>query len=53
LKPIPKAPTQPPLAAAGTSRPALPVSVFAEDFSLLIRSPRRLRIVRGRIFILN
>lgn len=43
----------PPLMAAGTARPALPVSVFAEDFSLLIRSPRRLRINRSRIAILH
>lgn len=46
-------PVQPGLAAAGTPRPSSPVSVFAEDFSLIIRTPRRLRIKRGRIFILN
>lgn len=39
--------------AAGTARPSLPVSVFAEDFSLLIRSPRRMRIVRNRIKVLS
>jgi hypothetical protein len=38
---------------AGTARPALPVSVFAEDFSLLIRFPRRLRIARSRIRVLS
>jgi hypothetical protein len=38
--------------AAGPTRPALPVSVFAEDFSLLIRS-RRLRIARSRIRVLS
>jgi hypothetical protein len=46
-------PTQPPLAAAGTARPSSPVSVFAEDFSLLIRTPRRIRIARGRIHVLS
>lgn len=50
--PQPK-PAQPPLAAAGTARPALPVSVYAEDFSLLIRSPRRMRIARSRIYVLS
>jgi hypothetical protein len=39
--------------AVGTPRPALPVSVFAEDFSLLIRTPRRMRIARNRILILH
>jgi hypothetical protein len=39
--------------AAGTARPAAPVSVFAEDFSLLIRSPRRMRIARMQIRVLN
>lgn len=42
-----------PLVAAGTARPALPVSVYAEDFSLLVRRPRRLRIARGFRFVLN
>jgi len=42
-----------PLAAAGTARPSSPVSVFAEDFSLLIRTPRRFRIVRSRIRVLS
>lgn len=41
------------LAACGPARPALPVSVFAEDFSLLIRAPRRMRIVRSRIRVLS
>jgi len=39
--------------AAGSPRPALPVSVFAEDFSLLIRFPRRMRIARSRIRVLS
>lgn len=51
--PCEKRPTQPPLAAAGTPRPASPVSVFAEDFSLLIRTPRRYRIARTRIYVLS
>ena len=42
-----------PLAAAGTARPSSPVSVFAEDFSLLIRTPRRLRIARSKIRVLS
>jgi hypothetical protein len=42
-----------PLAAAGTARPSSPVSVFAEDFSLLIRTPRRMRIARSRIRVLS
>ncbi|GEM_PF-5165776 len=42
-----------PLAAAGTARPSSPNSVFAEDFSLLIRTPRRLRQARSRIDVLN
>lgn len=46
-------PVQAPLVAAGTARPALPISVFAEDFSLLIRTPRRLRIARSRIRVLS
>lgn len=41
------------LAAAGTARPALPVAVFGEDFSLVIRTPRRLRLVRGKIRVLS
>lgn len=41
------------LFAVGTARPALPVSVFAEDFSLLIRFPRRMRIARSIIRVLN
>lgn len=39
--------------AAGTARPASPVSVFAEDFSLLIRTPRRMRIARSKIRVLS
>lgn len=46
-------PTQPPLAAADIARPSSPQSVFAEDFSLLIRTPRRLRIARSRIKVLS
>ena len=42
-----------PLAAAGTARPSSPVSVFAEDFSLLIRTPRRMRIARMKIRVLS
>lgn len=50
-RPVPM--TMPALVAAGTPRPSLPVSVFAEDFSLLIRSPRRMRIARSRIRVLS
>lgn len=39
--------------AAGPVRPARPVQVFAEDFSLLLRTPRRMRIARGRILVLQ
>ena len=42
-----------PLAAAGTARPSSPVSVFAEDFSLLIRTPRRIRVARSKIRVLS
>lgn len=49
----PVRPTQPGLAAAGTARPARPTQVFAEDFSLLIRAPKRLRLARGTIRVLN
>jgi hypothetical protein len=41
------------LSALGGARPSLPVSIFGEDFSLLIRRPRRLRIARGMIRVLN
>ena len=41
------------LAAAGTARPSSPGSVFAEDFSLLIKTPRRLRVARSRIDVLS
>ena len=44
---------QPTLTACGTARPASPVSVFAEDFSLLLRSPRRMRIARSKIRVLS
>ena len=46
-------PTQPSLMCAGTARPSAPVSVFAEDFSLLIRTPRRFRLVRSHIRVLS
>ena len=46
-------PVMPSATAAGAARPALPVSVFAEDFSLLIRAPRRMRIARSRIRVLS
>lgn len=49
--PLPK--SMPPLVACGTPRPSLPVSVFAEDFSLLLRSPRRIRIARSKIRVLS
>jgi len=42
-----------PLVAAGTARPSSPVSVFAEDFSLLIKTPRRMRIARSKIRVLS
>lgn len=42
-----------PLVAAGTARPSSPGSVFAEDFSLLIRTPRRMRIARSKIRVLS
>jgi len=42
-----------PLAVAGTARPSSPVSVFAEDFSLLIRTPRRYRLARSKIRVLS
>lgn len=42
--------TMPPLVAAGPARPAKPTSVFAEDFSLLIRI-RRLVFSGGRIHV--
>jgi hypothetical protein len=42
-----------PAIAAGTARPSMPVQVFAEDFSLLIRSPRRMRIARSFIRVLS
>jgi hypothetical protein len=41
------------LERAGPARPSLPVSVYGEDFSLLIRTPRRMRIARGRIHVLS
>jgi len=57
LQPCKSVKTEPtsmgPLVAAGTARPSSPVSVFAEDFSLLIRTPRRLRIARSKIRVLS
>jgi hypothetical protein len=41
------------LACIGYPRPSRPVSVFAEDFSLLVRRPRRLRIARSIIRVLH
>jgi hypothetical protein len=41
------------LVRVGPARPSSPVSVFAEDFSLLIRTPRRFRIARSRIRVLS
>jgi hypothetical protein len=41
------------LAAAGTARPALPVSQFANDFSLVVRYPRRLRVARSKVYVLS
>lgn len=46
-------PTQAPLVAAGTARPSSPISVYAEDFALLLRWPRRMRIKRGVIRVLS
>lgn len=48
-----KRPTMPPLERAGPTRPAAPVSVYGEDFALILRRPRRLRTVRGRIAVLH
>lgn len=53
MLPVKRRPTQAPLEAAGTARPSSPVSVFAEDFSLLLRAPRRMRIARSRIWVLS
>lgn len=38
---------------AGLPRPAKPGSVFGEDFSLLLRAPRRFKIVRGKVVVLS
>lgn len=38
---------------AGLPRPAKPTSSFGEDFSLLIRAPRRYKIVRGKVIVLS
>jgi hypothetical protein len=38
--------------AAGSARPAKPSTVYAEDFSLLLRI-RRLRIKRGVVRVLS
>lgn len=35
------------------ARPSSPTQVYTEDFSLLIRAPRRMRIKRGRIVVLS
>jgi hypothetical protein len=49
----PEGTSMPSAIAAGYARPSLPVSVFAEDLSLLIRHPRRLRIARSIIRVLS
>jgi hypothetical protein len=43
------------LAEAGRTRPSLPVTYFAEDFSILTphKQPRRLRIRRMKIRVLH
>lgn len=41
------------LALAGTARPARPAPIYAEDFSELVRAPRRLRVKRGKIIVLQ
>lgn len=46
-------PTNPSWSQAAPPRPATPVPVYAEDFSLLVRAPRRLRIKRGKIRVLS
>ena len=42
-----------PLVAAGTARPTSPVKLFAEDLSLMITTPRRMRIARSKIRVLS
>lgn len=41
------------LAPVGPTRPSLPVPVFAEDFALLIRGPKRLRIRGSKVRVLQ
>jgi hypothetical protein len=43
------------LEAAGSPRPSAPISVFAEDFSILttVQSSHRLRVARDKIRVLN
>jgi hypothetical protein len=53
MKRLPARPTMPSAIVIGAALPSLPVQVFAEDFSLLVRSPRRLRIARSRIRVLS
>jgi hypothetical protein len=38
----------PSLEAAGRTLPSSPVSIFAEDFSLIVRTPRRFRFNGSR-----
>lgn len=37
----------------GPPKPSLPVPVYGEDFSFLVRAPTRLRLDRGRRDILH
>lgn len=39
--------------SAGRTQPASPHPVFAEDFSVLVRAPRRLRLARSTIRVLS
>jgi hypothetical protein len=48
-----KPPTPSGLAAAGKALPSQPVTVFAEDFSLIARKPDRLRLTRYKIRVLS
>lgn len=41
------------LSRCGLVRPALPLTLYADDFSIIVRLPIRLRIVRGRIILLH
>lgn len=39
--------------AIGYPKPSLPVPVYGEDFSYLIRGPKRLRLERGQRKVLH